>query len=525
MLLAGLILLAACANLGSLFAARAADRSKEIALRLALGSSRGRIVRQLLTEATMISLAGGLVGVTGSVWLLPWLSAWQPLPDYPINVPVNPDATVYGVALLLALVSGLLFGMVPVRQALASNPYQVIKSGATGVARRFTLRDLLLAGQIAICAVLVTASLVAVRGLMRSLHSNFGFRAQNAMLVETDLAMARYSAEQQPIMQRRMLDAAQAISGVTAAAYADRVPLSLDSHFTNVFVDGDTDLKASKAAAQTTVYDVSPGYFHAAGTTLLTGRAFTLHDDKSSPRVAIVNQQFARQLFGSMEKAIGGHYKIRDGTRIEVVGVAEDGKYSSLAEDPQPAMFFPILQSPSSDTWLLVRSNRDPGELTEALNNSMRGLDPGLPFSIRTWYKALDTVLFPARVATVSLGVLGGLGALLAVTGIFGMAAYWVSKRLLEFGIRIALGAQRKEVLRSALGRTLRLLAFGSVVGLVLGVAGAKVLSLIVYQATPWDPAVLGGVVLTMLLLGLLAAWIPALRALATDPSTLLREQ
>jgi predicted permease len=466
-----------------------------------------------------------LVGLAGSIALLPWLSAWQPLPDFPINVPVNPDATVYGVALLLALVSGLLFGMVPVRQVLRADPYQVIKSGATGVGRRFTLRDLLLAAQISICAVLVTASLVAVRGLMRSLDSNFGFLTQNVLLLNADLGMARYIGDQQQIMQRRMLDAAQAISGVTAAAYANTLPLSVDQHRINVFADGDMELKASKAVAETVGYDVSPGYFNAVGTTLLAGRTLTWHDDKSAPRVAVVNKEFARQVFGSVEKAIGGYYKTRQVTRIQVVGVTEDGKYVNLTEEPRPAMFFPILQSPASNTWLIVRSNHDPQQLTAALNQSMRGLDPGVPFTIRTWNKALDSALFAARVATVSLGVLGGLGAILAVTGIFGMAAYSVSKRLRELGIRIALGAQRNEVLRSALGRTFRILAFGSAAGLLLGMAAGKVLAFLVYQATPRDPMVLAGVLLTMLLVGLLAAWVPARRALATDPSTLLREQ
>jgi predicted permease len=525
MLLAGLILLAACANLGSLFAARAADRSKEVALRLALGSSRERITRQLLTEATMISLCGGVIGLAGSIALLPWISAWQPLPEFPINLPVNPDATVYAVALLLALVSGLLFGMVPVRQVVRTNPYQVIKSGATGIVRRFTVRDLLLAGQIAICAVLVTASLVALRGMIRSLHSNFGFQAQNALLVNADLAMARYSAEDQPIMQKRISDAVQMIPGVTAAGYANTVPLNLDQMTRNIFADSTTDLRASKAVANTDCYSVSPEYFHAAGTTLLMGRAFTWHDDKSAPRVAIVNQEFARQVFGSADKALGGHYKIRDGTRFEVVGVVEDGKYGSLTEDPQPAMFWPILQAPESRTWLVIRSSGDTQELTAAVNQVMRGMDPGLPFLIRTWYKGLDSVLFPARVATVSLGVLGALGAMLALTGIFGMAAYSVSKRLREFGIRIALGAQSKQVLGAALGRTFRLLAFGSGAGLLLGMAASKVLSFIVYQATPRDPMVLTGVVVAMMMLGLLAAWIPAMRALSTDASVLLREE
>jgi len=524
MLLAGLILLAACANLGSLFSARAADRSKEIALRLALGSSRKRIMRQLLTEAVMVSLAGGAVGVAGSVALLRWLCTWRPVPDFPVVLPVSPDVTVYAVAVLLALVSGLLFGMVPVRQVLASDPYQVIKSSASGVSRRLSFRDVLLAAQISLCAVLVTASLVAVRGLVRSLHGTFGIDTANTMLVHTDLAMARYSPEQQPIMQRRMLDAVQAIPGVTAAAYGNSVPLDTNTHYRNAYADSTTDFKGSNAT-QVTEYDVSWGFFHTAGTRLLAGREFTLQDDKNAPAAAVVNAEFARKVFGSVEKAVGGHFKVSNGTRIEVVGVAEDGKYLNINEDGQAAMFRPVLQVPSSITFLVVRSERDPKDLTEALRRTLQGLDPGLLFSIRTWRQTMDPSFFPARVAAMSLGALGALGALLSITGVFGMAAYSVSKRLREFGIRIALGAQRAEVLRAALGRTFRLLALGSVAGLLLGVPAGKVLAFIVYQATPWDPIVLGGVVLTMLTLGLVAGWVPARRALATDPLILLREE
>jgi predicted permease len=379
--------------------------------------------------------------------------------------------------------------------------------------------------QISLCAVLVTASLVAVRGLVRSLHGTYGIEAKNTMLVHTNLAMARYSAEQQPIMQRRMLDAVQKIPGVTAAAYADSVPLDTETTYRKAYADTTTDLKDSNAAVQMTDYDVSQGFFRTAGTRLLAGREFTLQDDKDAPQVAVVNAEFARKVFGSVEKAMGGHFKVGDGTRIEVVGVSEDGKYININEGGQAAMFRPILQAPSSVTFLVVRSERDPQELTEALRRSLQELDPGLLFSIRTWRQTMDPSFFPARVAAMSLGALGALGALLSITGVFGMAAYSVSKRLREFGIRIALGAQRKEVLRAALGQTFRLLAMGSVAGLLLGVPAGKVLAFIVYQATPWDPIVLGGVVLTMLTLGLVAGWVPARRALAVDPLILLREE
>ena len=286
--------------------------------------------------------------------------------NLPINsLPVNPDLSVYGMALLLALGSGLLFGMVPIRQVLRANPWQIVKSGTSGAAGPgLTIRDLLLVVQIAICAVLVTSSLVALRGLARSLHSNFGFEPQNSLLVATDLVMAGYSGERVPGMQRRMLDALEGIPGVSAAGLSDRLPLGVDWYEDVVFKDSTTDMKMSNAAAETVSYDVSPGYFRAAGTALLAGRAFTWHDDKNAPRVAVVNREFARKVFGSEAAAVGSYYKRMDGTRIEVAGLVEDGKHKTLAEDPQPAMFLPILQSPSSSTWLIVRSSRDPQELT-----------------------------------------------------------------------------------------------------------------------------------------------------------------
>src|SRR6266478_7200314 len=527
MLLVGLILLAACANLGSLFTARASDRSREVALRLALGSSRQRILRGLFTEAVLISLMGGAVGLLGSVQLLGWLSVWQPMSRFPGHLSVNPDAHVYGVALLLALASGFLFGAVPVRQVLRTDPYEIVKSGSTGRAgRRITVRDALLVVQIAICAVLVTSSMVAVRGLARSLRSNFGFEPRNAMLMDTVLDMAGYRGDAVPTMQKRMIDAMETIPGVTSVGLVDWPPLGNGSYYaSNIFTDETTDLRPPNAAAEGIRYSISPEYFAAAGTALLAGRTLSWHDDENSPRVGVVNREFAGKIFGSATKALGRYYKLRDGTRVQVVGIVEDGKYMSLTEDPLAVMFLPILQSPSSETSLVVRSNRDPQQLAAAMKSTLRDLDAGLPFYITTWYEKLDLALSPSRIATVSLGVLGVMGAMLSITGIFGMAAYSVSKLLKELGIRMALGAQRKEVLQAALGRAFKLLAFGSAAGLLLGILASRVLAFIVYQATPRNPLVLAAVVLAMALLGLVATWIPAQRALSIDPAILLREE
>jgi len=527
MALAGLILLAACANLGSLFAARAADRAKDVALRLALGSKRTRILRQLLSEAVLVSFVGGIVGLAGGIVILQFLSVWQPIGNIPINVPVNPDFRTYLVAMALALVSGLLFGIVPIRQVMRSDPWQIIRSGmasSTGM-RRFTVRDVLLVLQIAICAVLVTSSLVAVRGLVRSMSNNFGFVPDGATLVETDLRMAGYDGDRIPQMQRRMIDAIRAIPGVTDVGYNNQIPLGLGGSDSYVYRDATTDFRPTNMAADAMNYSISPGYMSAAKTKLLAGRDIAFTDDKKAPQVALINRQFAVKVFGSVDKAIGGHFKFWGGKRAEVVGVVENGKYRTLTEDQQPAMFFPYEQIPSSQVWLVVRSNRNPADLANVLEKTLHGIDSAVPLKIDTWSSEMDSALFASRVATVALGVLGLLGAMLAITGVFGMASYVVSKRLRELGIRVALGASHRQILRTSLGRALLLLTAGSVTGLVLGVLATRLLSYIVYQATPKDPVVLGGVGLTMLLLGLVATWIPARRALAVDPLILLRDE
>ena len=526
MVLAGLILLAACANLGSLFAARAADRGREVALRLALGSTRTRILRQLLTEALLISVAGGAAGLVASVILLRRLSVWQPFPQFPMNIPVRPDANVYLVALLLAIVSGLLFGIVPVRQVFKSNPYEIIKAGSSArIGRRLTVRDLLLVLQIAICAVLVTSSIVALRGLARSLHANFGFEPQDTLLVDTNLAISGYPPDKMAAMQRQMMDATRAIPGVNSVGLVDTPPLHMGWDVSYVFSDRATDLRTPNAIAQAIEYRISPEYLQAAKTALLAGRNFNWHDDENAPRVAVINQEFARKIFANRSEAIGERFKMPDGKLVQVVGIVEDGKYTAnLAEDPQPAMFLPIKQFPASDTCLVVRSQRDPQQLVAAIRKTLRDLDSGLPAFIQTWNEEMNGALFASRMATVSLGLLGVMGAMLSITGIFGMAAYSVSKRLRELGIRIALGAQRKEVLHAALGRAFKLLALGSIAGLVLGLLATRVLAYIVYQATPRDPLVLAGVVVAMASLGLVATWIPAQRALSVNPLILLRE-
>jgi predicted permease len=529
MLLAFLVLLAACANLGSIFAARAADRSRELTIRLAVGSTRWHILRQLLTESVLVSLLGGVAGTVFATAMLEGLSRWQPFADFPIHVTVFPDMQVYAVALLLSVGSGILFGLLPARQIWGSDAVQAMKSGATGspTFHRFTLRDVLLCVQIALCTLLVTASLVALRGMQRSLHAPLGFQPKGVMLAETQLNMGGYGENQWLPVQKRMIEEAAQIPGVSAVGMIDRELLGSDCCGTqSVYRKGTVDFRQRNKVFDANGFSISPGYLKAAGTRLLAGRDFTWHDDANSPNVAIVNATFARKFFGNTP-AVGQYFAMWGGKDLkEIVGVVEDGKYETLTEEAQPAMFVPMVQDTNGyDTVLVVRSALPPTEIAAALDRVLTGIDPSLPLVLRSWPEALDLALFPARVATAALGIMGLLAAMLAITGIFGMAAYSVSKRMKELGIRLALGAQPAQLMRSALGRPLVLLLFGSIAGLILGALASRLLAQIVYEATPRDPVVMAGVVVTMALLGLLATWIPAHRALRIDPNQLLHEE
>jgi predicted permease len=526
MLLAILVLLAACANLASIFAARAADRNRELAIRLAIGSSRWHILRQVLSEAVLTSIIGGLLGTVLSFVLLRVLSVWQPFAEFPVHVTVVPDTRVYVLALFVSLATGTFFGLLPVRQIWKLDGSLAVNhgEGTHGFFRRFALRDLLLGIQIAICSLLVMSSLVALRGMVNSLHAPLGFRPQEVVLSATDMHMAGYADDSALPVQKRMMEAAARLPGVIAVGTIDETPLGTGGSSGPVYLQDTTDFRPSTSVFAAKYYSISPGYLEAAGTRLLQGRDFTGHDDAKTPPVALVNETFARNMFRT-DSALGRQFKLSPKDSYTIVGIVENGKYDSLTEDPTPAMFFPLAQAPDSDITLVVRSKLSSEQTAGELNRMLTGIDPSLPFTIQSWDDALSLVLFPARVATVGLGVMGLLASLLAVTGVFGMAAYSVSKRMKELSIRVALGASSASLIASAVGRPLLLVLSGSAVGVLLGHLASTTLAQIVYQATSHDPLVLGGVVVTMSLLALLAVWVPVRRALTINPALLLRRE
>ncbi len=524
--LALLVLVAACANLASLFAARAADRSRELALRVALGAGRWRLVRQLLTEAMMLSMLGGAAGLVIARLLLGVLNHGS-LPSFMAQspysrLPVGVDVGVYLAAVILTLVSGLLFGMIPARQVWHSSPLQAMKSGPVDSTplRRLALRDLLLGAQIVICTLLVMASLVAVRSMVRMLHTPLGFQPQGAMLAEMDLSEEGDVPREKT---KAMIDALRSIPGVTAAGTVNRVPFTGGLRGIPVFPPGTTEFTLNNSVLAPYRFTISPGYLEAAGTRLLRGRDVSWRDTTETPYVAIVNETFARKMWGDTP-AIGQRFILLGHLR-EVVGVAEDGKYHEMQESSQPVVYLPLSQSEQGYTIFVVRSYWAQKEMVPSIERSLNAIEPNAPITVQIWSDAMRGALFSARASAAALGVMGLLAAMLAVTGIFGMAAYNVSRRMKELGIRVALGARTKHVMSAAVGRPIVLLGVGSLVGLLLGVFGSRLLGQIVYQANPRDPVVVVGAVLTMAVLGIAASAIPALRALAVDPSKLLREE
>jgi predicted permease len=430
-------------------------------------------------------------------------------------------------ALLISVLAGMVFGVMPLRQIFKTDPNEAVKGGASQsvAGGRWALRDLLLAAQVALCCVTITAAFVALRGLGKALTMDMGFNPNNAIVTRFDLSQAGYSPDTADLFRRQLLERVSQIPGVKAAAYANTTPLGADISMSGIFSQATTDFRPSNKAFSTYYFQVSPGYFTAAQTPLLEGRDVSLTDTNKAPAVAVVNQEFVRRLFRTGH-AVGRYYKNGKGQPVQIVGVVSNGKYLSLSEDQHAAAFYPIAQLGDTSTALIVRTQDNNADMTATIRKTVRDLDPTIPIEQSSdWKSQIALALFPSRVATVALGIFGAFGLLLSIAGTFGLASYTVSKRLRELSIRVALGAQAQQILSAALGRMLTLLACGSVVGIVLGAAASRLLSAIVYQASAQDPFVLAAVAFTMVLTGSLSVAAPVRRALHIDPAHLLREQ
>ncbi len=433
MVLAALVLLAACTNLASLLTARTADQQREIAIRLSLGARRWRVTRQMLTETLVLSFAGGAAGYALAMFLARALSKWRAPLEFPVQFDVNPDWRVFAFTSAVSFCAGIVFGLAPAGHASRMNPNAVLK-GETAAWRgaRLALRDVLVVVQVALCFVLVSGCMLALRGLQQALVMQLGFQPQEVSVVSFDLGMAGYSEEQGRSFQRRALQAIQQLPGVSSAAYSNSIPLSIDQSQSSSFSE---DLAHPRPADSVSAvyYEVSPNFVHTMGIELLAGRDFTWHDDAKSPWVAVVNRAFGKQVLHT-DHPVGKRFRFGlRGDLMQVVGLVEDGKYMSLTEAPQPAVFQPIVQRYNTTTTLIVKSLQPETQMVQQIRQAVAQLDPDLPlYGTGSLREMLGLAFFPTRAAAIALSAFGLLAVMLAATGIHGLVSYAVARRVHE---------------------------------------------------------------------------------------------
>jgi predicted permease len=521
-----LVLLVACTNLASMLMARAADRRKEIALRLAVGAGRGSLVRQLLTENLVIAVLGGAGGVMLALWITDALAGWRPPTDIPLTIGAAPDGRVFLFALMVSALTTLLFGLLPALQAARTNLVSALKNEAISERlRHWQLRDYMVATQVGLSAVLLVCSVLVVRSLQRALDAPIGYNPKGAVTASFDLNIQGYSEARGREFQRRLLDKVRAIPGIESSAVVDWLPLTLNSSSDAAYIEGERVPKPTEAPMAYS-FSVSPDYFRTMQTKLLMGREFDSRDKQDGTRVAVVNKAFADRLLRGKDP-IGKRFRTSpDGKPIQIVGVAEDGKYFSLSEPRKLAWWGPAEIWYASNATLVARTNLNAPQALRLIQDAAKDLDPALPlYSAGTLAQRLDLPLFPARMAALALGAFGALALILAATGIYGVMAYAISRRTREIGIRMAIGASQGQVLAIVARRALLLIGSGTLAGLALALAAGRFLERILYGVRPTDPLTLGIVLLLMLAIAALACWIPARRAIRINPVTALRQE
>lgn len=521
-----LVLLLACTNLVNMLLARASERHREIAIRLAIGAGRSRVLRQLLTESVLLALLGSAFGMA-LIYTAVEFARFK-LPVFfgftPIELQIDWRVLVFTLA--LSLLTGVLLGMLPGLQATRPDLIPVLKNESTlGGYRRSRLRNVLVVAQMSLSLVLLLCAGLVLRGLLRAQQIDPGFNPEQAVEVSFDLGVQQYDRERGREFQRQALDRVRSLPGLQAAALTTHAPLtSGESGGKAVFIQGDESKPANQAPIVLTT-SISLDYFRTMETRLLQGRDFTAQDDAQNPPVAIVNQAFARR-FWSGENPIGKRFNFTTGKWIEIVGVAQDGKYSSLGEQPNPYVYLPLAQNYESKVTLIARSAGDPNLLTATIRKEIQGLDENLPlYDVRTMLEHMDLPLAPARAAATALGGFGALALVLAAVGIFGVTSNAVTQRTREIGVRIALGANSKEIFKLIVGQGALLVGTGVGIGLVGAVLGTRLLTNLLFGVSSLDS--LTFIVVTALLAAtaFVACYLPARRAIRVDPMVALRQE
>jgi macrolide transport system ATP-binding/permease protein len=526
MAVVGLVLLLACTNLANLLLARATERRKEIAVRLAIGANRLRLVRQLLTESILLSTLGGALGLWLAYWLVDAIMAFRPPVDIPLSADFYIDGRVLLFTLIVSVLTGVVFGLLPALQATRADLVPALKDEASGRGYRHSwVRNGLVVLQVSLSLVLLICAGLVLRGLQRAQLLNPGFVPQHALEMSFDLNLQGYDGPRTQEFKRRLLERVRALPEVQSAGLCSLVPLSLSINNNSIYVEGQPEQRGLKVPMAITS-SASPGFLSAMGTRLLEGRDFTEQDGESNRRVALVNETFARR-FWPGQSAIGKRFSQAGsgGPWIEVVGVLQDGKYFSLGEDPTPFVYRNILpQEGDGGLTIVVRTSGEPQSAMAAIRREFQQLDTTLPvYNVKTMVEHLAAAYFPPRVAATLLGSFGLLALSLAAIGIFGVMSYAVTQRTREIGIRIALGAPASMIFKLVVGHGLKLTALGVALGLACALAGTRLMSSLLYGVNALDVITFTGVSLLLTLVALLACYIPARRAMKVDPLVALR--
>jgi predicted permease len=524
MVVVAFVLLLACTNLANLLLARAAERRREIAVRLALGASRRRLVGQLLVESMLPAMGGGALGLLLAYWLVNLAVGYKSPIDAPVVIDLRLDYRVLIFACLTSLVTGVLFGLLPALQTTKVNLLTALKDETTfGGHRRSWWKSSLIVLQVALSLVLLIGGGLMARALQRTQAINLGFNPQNAVALSFDLRLQGYAAASGREFQKHLLERVRTLPGVQSAGIVDLAPVDLHFGRASVFVEGQTP-ERSGTAPRAMASRISPGYLQAMGTRLVQGRDFTEQDDENAPRVAIVNETFARRFWPGQDP-LGKRFRqgSSDSPLMQVIGVIEDGKYATLNEQPQLYVCRPLLQSYSGSTTVVART-ADPRKSLVVLRNEVLQLDPNLPiYNAQPLAEKMSLPLLPARIAASVLGVFGLLALALAAIGIYGVMSYAVSTRTREIGVRMALGAQASDVLRLAIGQGITLALIGVAIGVSAALALARFLKTFLFGVSATDPLTYVGVAALLVGVAVLACYLPARRATKIDPMTALR--
>jgi predicted permease len=525
MAVVGLVLLLACTNLANLLLARATERRKEIAIRLAIGANRLRLVRQLLTESILLSALGGALGLWLAYWLMDAIMAFRPPVDIPLTADLYIDGRVLLFTLIISVLTGVLFGLLPALQATRPDLVPALKDEVSrGGYRRSWMRNGLVVLQVSLSLILLICAGLVLRGLQRAQSLNPGLVPERALEMSFDLGLQGYDGPRSREFKRRLLERVRSLPSVQYAGLSNSVPLSLYTNNSTIHVEGQPEQRGMNVPMARTS-DATPGFLSAMGTRLLEGRDFTEQDGESNRPVAIVNETFARR-FWPGQSALGKRFSQggSGGPWREVIGVIEDGKYFSLSEDPTPFVYDYLPPQAGRNLTLVVRTTGEPQSAMGAIRREFQQLDAALPvYNVKTMVEHMSVAYFPARVAATLLGSFGLLALLLAAIGIFGVMSFAVAQRTREIGIRMALGAQGGVILKLVVGEGLKLTMLGLAIGLACAIAGTRLMSGLLYGVNALDLITFSGVSLLLALVALVACYLPARRAMSVDPLVALR--